>query len=253
MSTQTIVKMAVEVDGDGAPVICVHGLGGTSNSFTAQMEALGGKRVIRPDLPCCGRSTLSEKPSVAGFANAIAEMAGILGIRGATLIGHSMGAIVCQHIAAERPEIVGRMILLGALIEPPDAARDGLRQRAASARADGLSGIADTIAQASLGADTRRQNQAAVAFVRETVMRQDPEGYARCCEALAGAYAANHERIKCPVLMVTGEEDAVAPPSVARELGERIADARAVILPRCGHWPMVERTAEVNAEIRRFL
>jgi 3-oxoadipate enol-lactonase len=252
MSTHIVAKMAVEVDGDGAPVICVHGLGGTSNSFTPQMEALSGKRVVRPDLPCSGRSALSEKPTIAGFANTIAEMAGILGIRGATLIGHSMGAIVCQHIAAERPEIVGRMILIGALIEPPDAARDGLRQRAATARTDGLSGIADTIAQASIGADTKRQNQAAVAFVRETIMRQNAEGYARCCEALAGAYSANQDRIKCPVLMITGEEDVVAPPSVARELGERIADARVVILPRCGHWPMVERTLEVNAEIRRF-
>jgi pimeloyl-ACP methyl ester carboxylesterase len=89
--------------------------------------------------------------------------------------------------------------------------------------------------------------------VRESILRQCPEGYARTCEALAEATAANHQRIRCPVLIINGEEDAVAPPSVARDLAERIAGARAIVLPRCGHWATIERPEEVNAELRRFL
>ncbi|NJM35112.1 MAG: alpha/beta fold hydrolase [Rhodomicrobium sp.] len=113
--------------------------------------------------------------------------------------------------------------------------------------------IADTIVQNTLSSDSRSRNPAAAAFVRESIMRQCPEGYARTCEALAEANAANHGRIHCPAIIVTGEEDPVAPPSVARELAERIAGTRAVVLPRCGHWATVERPEEINAELRRFL
>jgi 3-oxoadipate enol-lactonase len=55
------------------------------------------------------------------------------------------------------------------------------------------------------------------------------------------------------VLLITGEDDATAPPSVARMLADRIAGAQVKILPRCGHWSTVERSAEVNAEIRGFI
>lgn len=70
MSSRVIEDMAVEISGDGEPVICIHGLGGTSNTFQPQMSALAGRRVIRPDLAGSGRSDLIDRPPVdiAGFA-----------------------------------------------------------------------------------------------------------------------------------------------------------------------------------------
>ena len=56
MSLHTIERLAVEDDGEGDAVVCLHGLGGTSNTWTALMPALAGYRVIRPDLPGSGRS-----------------------------------------------------------------------------------------------------------------------------------------------------------------------------------------------------
>jgi len=253
MSGNVVAGLAVEVSGDGVPVLCIHGLGGTSNSFAPQMPALATMRVICPDLPCSGRSANTEKPSIAEFAAAIARLADVLGVKSAHFIGHSLGTIVCQHLAAERPELVRSLSLIGALLEPAQATREALRKRAQTARSGGMVEIADSIVASALAAETKSRNPVAAAFVRESVMRQSPEGYARSCEALAGANAANHQRIRCPVLIVNGEEDAVAPPSVARELAERIAGARAIILPRCGHWATIERPEAINAELRRFL
>jgi pimeloyl-ACP methyl ester carboxylesterase len=51
-----IDKACVEDDGEGDAVLCLHGLGGTSNTWTPLMPALAGYRVIRPDLPGSGRS-----------------------------------------------------------------------------------------------------------------------------------------------------------------------------------------------------
>ncbi len=251
--TNVVAGMAVEIAGDGAPVICIHGLGGTSNSFTPQMPVLATMRAIRPDLPCSGRSANTEKPSIGSFAAAIARLADLLGVKSAHFIGHSLGTLICQHLAADRPELVRSLMLIGALIEPARTARDGLRQRAKAARSAGMTDIADAIVQNAMAADSRSRHPIAAAFVRETIMRQCPEGYARTCEALAEANAANHQRIHCPALIINGEDDGVATPSTARELAERIAGAKAVILPRCGHWATIERPDEINAELRRFI
>ncbi len=252
MSANIVAGLAVEVMGTGTPVICIHGLGGTSNTFTPQLPALAGLRVIRPDLPCAGRSLSTDRPSIASMASAIIKVMDVLAAKAAHFVGHSLGTLICQYLAAERPELVRSLALISALLEPSTAAREGLRQRAKLARTGSITEIADAIVGASLSSETRARNPAAVAFVRESVMRQSPEGYARSCEALAEAQAATHQRIRCPAVIINGEEDAVAPPSMARALAERIAGAKAIILPRCGHWPTVERVDEVNTELRRF-
>ena len=88
------------------------------------------------------------------------------------------------------------------------------------ARREGMAGIADQIVANALSASTRANQPAAVAFVRESLMRQDPEGYARTCEALAKAEAADPRLIAAPALLVTGDADAVNPPSVGRDLAD---------------------------------
>lgn len=254
MSTQIIERMAVEIDGEGAAVVMVHGLGGTSNTFTPQMPLFrSGYRVIRPDLPGSGRSRSSERLSIQSMAQAMIAMCKVLGVERAHFVGHSMGTIVCQQIAIERPALVKSLMFCGALLEPPEAARKGLRDRAAKARAEGMADIADAIVQGATSADTRERNPLAVALVREMLMRQPADGYAATCEALAEAQATDLNRIHCPVLLLTGDEDAVAPPSVSRTMAEKLAHGRAVILSRCGHWTTFERVEEVNRELSGFL
>ena len=254
MSTQIIERMAVDVDGQGEAVIFVHGLGGTSNVFTPQVLALGSRyRTVRPDLAGSGRSPASGPLSIAGFADATVRLARVLGIERAHLVGHSMGTIVCQHIAANEPRLVRSLALFGPLLSPPEAARQGLRERAAKARAEGMAGIAEQIVQTGTSGDSKASNPVAVALVRELLMRQDAEGYAKTCEALASAEAADIRRIGCPTLLVTGDEDAVAPPSNVRAMAEQITGARVQILNRCGHWTTLERAAECSAALKEFL
>jgi pimeloyl-ACP methyl ester carboxylesterase len=92
----------------------------------------------------------------------------------------------------------------------------------------------------------------AVAAVRELLMRQCPDGYARSCDALADAQPAEVGRIECPTLLVTGDEDAVAPAQAVRQIGERIRGARVTVLSRCGHWTMLEKPEECDGLLRRF-
>jgi len=253
MSLQTIERMAVEVEGSGDPVILIHGLGGSANTFQAQMPVFRGRRAVRPELAGSARSKTPEaKLSMAGLAEALVRMASVLGIERAHFVGHSLGTLLCQQIAVAQPRLVRSLALLGALIEPPEAARGALRERAAKARAEGMAEIADGIVGASVSNAAKEESPVAAAFVRESLQRQCPEGYAKTCEALSDARAADAGRIGCPTLLVNGDEDPVAPASVARELAGRIDGARVSILNRCGHWPSVERPLEVNRLLRDF-
>jgi pimeloyl-ACP methyl ester carboxylesterase len=260
MALHSFDRMCVEDEGEGEAVVCVHGLGGSSNSFTPLMAALARRRVIRVDLPGSGRSQHAEGAlSIEGFAAAVQAACARLGIARAHFIGHSMGTIVCQHIAVNVPTLVRSLALFGPLIAPADTARAAIRARAAKARSEGAAGmheITTALLNAALSADTRQRQPLAVAFVRESLMRQDGEAYARSCEALADAQPARVENITCPVLLVTGDEDGVAPPQAVRAMAERLHAARGtrvVVLPRCGHWTPIERVAECQAELRAFL
>ena len=84
-------------------------------------------------------------------------------------------------------------------------------------------------------------------------MRQDAEGYALTCEALATAQAAEVSAIRCPALLITGDEDGTAPPLAVRGLAAKISNARLRILDRCGHWTTFERPSEVNEALMNFL
>lgn len=257
MSTQIFDGVAVDIDGEGPPVVCVHGLGGTSNTWTPIMRALRGYTVYRIDLPGSGRSAgVGGALSIERMVQAVAAVCKSLGVAGAHFVGHSMGTIVCQHVAVRHPSLVRSLSLFGPLACPPDAARPNIRARAQKAIDGGacaMQDIADAIVQGATAASTREALPVAVAMVRESLMRQDANGYGRSCDALAAAESAALEDITVPVLLVTGDEDGVAPPNAVREMAGRIPKSRVVVFNRCGHWTTFERPAECANQLEEFL
>ncbi len=238
-------SMVSEVAGDGPVVVLIHGLGGSSNTFQPLMPSLHGFRAIRPDLPGAGRSDM--RPGLAGLkglAAAVSEMLRAQAITAAHFVGHSMGTVICQELAVSQADLVTSMTLFGPILEPPPAARQALQARAEEARKNGMAGIADAVSNVSLSATTKERNSAVVAFVRESLMRQDPAGYARHCEALADMRPPDHSAISCPTRLVTGAEDVVAPPQMGEQLAQRIAGSELHVLPNCGHWTMMEMPSE---------
>lgn len=254
MPTHMIERMAAEVDGQGDAVVMIHGLGGTSNTWTPLLAACARMKVVRVDLPGSGRSHRVEGPlSIERLRAGVLRVMDVLELPRAHVVAHSMGAIVALHLAVSEPRRVRSLALFGPLAAPADAARAGIRARAQQAREQGMQPIADALLQAAVSRDTRERRPLAVAMVRESMMRQDIDGYARTCEALAAAEAVDVARIECPTLLVTGDEDIVAPPQAVRALGDRIAGSRTIIYPRCGHWTPFERPAECTQALQEFL
>ena len=254
MTSLNFGSMAIEDQGDGPAIVMVHGLGGSSNSFQTLMQNLGEYRVLRPDLPGAGRSRYrASLKGISGLVSAVREVFAVAGIQKAHLVGHSLGTLVCQHMAAQSPEMVASLTLFGAMLEPPPEARLRLKERAVDARASGMAGIAEAVATASIADETHSNNPSAQAFVRESLMRQDPIGYAAHCEALSEAAAADHGLIQCPTMLIAGGHDSVTPVAMAQQLKANIRHAQLEVVAGAGHWIMVEDARRSTGLLRNHL
>jgi 3-oxoadipate enol-lactonase len=247
-------ELAVETAGDGPAVLLVHGLGGTSNFYQVQADALAASHtVIRVDSAGAGRSPVTDGISVESHADDLAALLDALDIDSAAIVGHSMGTLVVRSLAARYPTKVSALALLGAVREPPEAGRKAQHDRAAVLRDQGTAAVAPGVVANALSETTRREKPEVAAFVRELIMRQDPEGYARNCEALAGATDPGPIDPKLPLLLVTGSDDKVGPPDASTELADAHGNAVVEIIPGIGHWTALEAAGPVTEQLRKFL
>jgi 3-oxoadipate enol-lactonase len=259
MTTQLVDGLVVEIDGEAGhqrpAVLCIHGLGGSSNTWAPVMDALRSFQVIRPDLPGSARSELGDQTlSIEVYVAALARLLDRLEVESVHIVAHSLGTIVAQHFAVRHAAKVQSLALFGPLVAPPEAARPNIVARAQLARtgAAGMQQIADAIVAGATSVQTKQQSPLALALVRECVMRQAPEGYAQSCEALATAQSAQIERIAVPTLLVTGDQDGVAPPANVAAMAERIKGSRQVVFDGCGHWTTFENPRGCMQELKRF-
>jgi pimeloyl-ACP methyl ester carboxylesterase len=257
MSFYLMDNVAVEEHGTGSPVVCVHGLGGSSNTWSAMHPSLDAHRLIRIDLPGSGRSKLpQEELSMTMLVQCLQTVCKRLGIAQAQWLGHSMGTIVVQHLAVVSPSLVKSMVLFGPLAEPPEVARESIRLRAEKVRKGGMQGlqeVTEALLTTAVSEHTKRNNPSAYAYVRESLMRQSPLGYAATSDVLSQARSADVERIASPALLMTGDEDKVSPPEAVHALARRFISGKSVVLTRCGHWTPIEKPHECARETRAFL
>jgi 3-oxoadipate enol-lactonase len=245
-----------ETAGDGLPLIFVHGLGGTSNVWHAQRVALSKYfKVITLDLPGSGRSDKSERQySMEGWADQVAALADVLKLDKFVVVGHSMSTIIAQKCAAKYGGRMSGVVLCGPLTELPPAGKEAFVKRAEMVLQEGMIGVADTILGGALTTATREGNAVLAGLYREMLLANDPASYAAQCHALVnGSAKADQSNIKCPTLILVGDQDAVTPLSMCRAIAAAVANCRIRIIPATAHLTMGERPELFNAALTEFL
>ena len=116
-----------------------------------------------------------------------------------------------------------------------------------------MGAVATGIANGGTGPRTKETRPEVVGYARESLLRQDDEGYAAACEALAASEDADKAAIACPVLLVTGTDDGLAPPDKAERLTAGFADAHLEVIDGIGHWTVIEAGDEVATLVADFL
>ena len=244
------MNIHLDDQGSGPAVVLIHGLGGSANTFEPQAMALSGSyRVIRPDLPGTARSAGDAAASFEVLAEDLAERVRAIAPL-AHWVGHSLGSVLCQRIAAKHPEQVASLALVGPFWEAPPAAQNALRQRAQRVRTEGMAAFADAYLGAALAAHTASAQPAARAYLRESLQRTPAEVYAAYCELLAAHKAYDLAALPMRSLLVTGDEDTVAPVALIERMKVALPCAAMRVLPACGHWAPLEAPHELTAVLR---
>lgn len=261
MSWVVIEGTVVEYDdtGTGEPLVLVHGHPFDRSMWRSQVEPLTGAgwRVIVPDLRGYGSSAVV--PAVTGLETFARDVAGLLdhlGQRSAVLGGLSMGGQVVLEFYRLFPGRV-RGLLLADTSAPSESSRSA-RQRFEMADRllrEGLHRYADEILPKMLSARTVQDRPEVVEHVLGMMRGTSPLGAAAALRGRAErpSYVEMLPRIAAPTLVVVGDEDELTPVADAELIAASVPGANLEIIEGAAHLPNLERPAEFNAALARFL
>jgi pimeloyl-ACP methyl ester carboxylesterase len=244
--------------GSGPPLVMGHSILCSGEMWMYQVPRLAERfRVINIDQRGHGRSVPATEPYE--LRDMVEDFFGVLdhlGVERAVWVGLSMGGMVAMHAAIADPDRVTAMLLLDthAGAETP---YKKLKYRAMSigAKAFGVRPFFPAVLPLLFGRTTLAQNEA-------LVEEWKPRFGAIHVPSLAAAVGALTRRpsivrelggVRCPSLVIVGEEDASLPPAISREIAEALPNASLVIIPEAGHLSALEKPDEVTEAMLDFL
>lgn len=253
--------------GDGDIMLLVHGLGGSLANWDAVGPRLAKeRRILAIDLPGFGMSPPQADYRLETHAQAVSGFIEAVGSPVA-LVGNSMGGLVSEIVAAHRPDLVSRLILVSPAtpIRLPDpeidwltALRLGLEATpylgAAILRAVGKRLTPEEIVELSLNMITHNPSRIppdVVASLTEAARERYHLPWAgvalnRSASSIAWLYRRPREfvemirQIETPTLVVQGEADPIVSPKAVRWLVSLRSDWDYVLMEDTGHTPQLD-------------
>lgn len=240
----------------GTPIICLHGIGGSQDSFLPQLQALSEThRIIAWDMPGYGQSALLDTTNFTTLTQALLGFMDALAIDQAHIIGHSIGGMIAQEMAITAPSRVASLALL-ATTSSFGGRDDSFKQRFLEARLKPLdegktmSTLADEFVPQIVGSKANPQMMQAAA----DTMRQVPTDTYRAimqCLIHFDRYA-DTGLIQQPCCLIAGSEDTNAPAPTMKKMANKLANARFFELEYVGHLLNIEAPQRCNQILHSF-
>ncbi len=230
-------------------------LGTTLAMWEPQLPALSRThRVVRVDHRGHGGSPVPAGPyAIDDLGADVLALLDHLGVDRAAYVGLSIGGMVGQWLAVNAPQRITALGLLctTARMESPDP----WHERAARVREAGTPAvIADAVVERWFTDRYAVSRPDIVARHRAMVAGTDPEGYAGCCEAVAGLdLGAELPGVRAPTLVLSGAQDAAIPAAHGRAIAAAIPGARFELLDPAAHLASVERAEAITTLIAEHL
>jgi pimeloyl-ACP methyl ester carboxylesterase len=225
-----------EAAGEGEPVVLVHGLSGSTRWWFRNVRAIAQRhRIYLVDLPGFGTMrSLRRRFVLAETATWLSEWMEAAGLERAHLVGHSMGGYASVRLAASRPELVRRLVLVAPAGVP--------------AKRSMLGHLVPLLLTA------RCASPAFMPVLVRDALRMGPMTLWRAArDLLAEDVRGDLENIEAPTLLVWGENDPLIPPAVGDLFRKKISNSRLLSLQKAGHVPMFDQPREFDAALLAFL
>ena len=274
------IDLAVVDEGDGDPVVFIHGFPELAYSWRYQIPALAaaGFRAIAYDQRGYGRSSKPDDIDAYALAHLVGDAIGLLdelGLERATFVGHDWGSIVVWAAAIMHPDRVERVVSLNvayrgwcAGFPSTEFIREHLADRFGYVLSFQEPGVTEGAFESDpsawlrtiffgIAADKDFMSNDDFAVYREAFVDGGlfgPLGPYRNIDANAAAteHLANAP-ITQPTLMVTADRDPILPSTLADGMGRWVADLTVSHIEHSGHWTQQEQPAQVNRALIKFL
>jgi len=249
---------AYSIQGEGEPVVLIHGVGMQRGVWAPQIEELARThQVVAYDLLGHGASPLPRPDANLGnYAFQLEGLLDHLGIAAANVAGHSMGALIAIEFALRHPSRTLRLAALNAVFRRSSQQRTAVQARAETLDQVGVQAtIQETIAR--WFGDPVPDSLKSMATMLAGYLRDvQPEGYARTYRLFASsddAHAGQLHRLLMPTLFLTGEYDVNSAPEMSQAMGQEAPNAIVEIIPGQRHMMNVVAPEAVNQSLRRWL
>lgn len=243
---------------DGPVLVLIHGLGLTRQTWAGFLPDLArNHRVLSYDLCGHGESRLPAKtPSLAVLSDQLRTLLDGLGIGRATLIGFSLGGMINRRFAMDCPDRTEALVILNSPHERTPEAQRLVEERAAATGAGGPAATITETLDRWFTPAFRWDRPDVVNWVRDTVLANDPDNYARHRQVLAaGVLELVRPRppIMAPTLVMTCENDSGSTPAMTNAIAAEIPGAETVIVPGLQHLGLLETPRPFLDPTLRFL
>ena len=249
------VEVAVRVEGGGPAVTLVHGVGADAASWDRIAERLSCRfTVVRADLRGHGRSSRIERCHVSDFVGDLLAVLDGAGVASTDLVGFSLGGLIAQWFAIEHGDRLRQLVLLSTVAERTPAERARVLERADKVRDEGIASVVSAAEDRWFTPAFKASHPEKVALRLSQLKANDHRSYAAAYRVFAEAdEGIDFEKIRCPTLIATGENDIGSSPRMARRMHEAIAASRLVILPELRHSILMEAPDLIADLILDFL
>ncbi|GAA3769204.1 alpha/beta fold hydrolase [Streptomyces coacervatus] len=236
-------------DGDGVPLVFIHGWTANRHRWDHQMAHFAKtRRVIRLDLRGHGESSGAGVRTIAELAADVLALLDHLEVERAVLVGHSMGGMIAQTITLDHPGRVERLVLVDSIA------------RMTYSRGRGLLMAASTHVPYKLFVATNIQRAFAPGYPREEVRKYIKSSADTPREVVMTLYGAMRAfdvldrvgEIHVPTLMIHGYHDIQLPLQQMLRMAKAYPDAEVRIID-AGHELPVEKPAELTTALDRFV
>lgn len=252
------IEVYYELHGrEGAPwLVLSHSLACSVRMWDPQIAALRDEyRILACDTRGHGAS---EAPPGAYTLELLADdlfsLLKELKIEKAHYCGLSMGGMIGQTFALKYPGVFRTLTLADTTSRYPQEAAPQWVERIGIAEAKGMEPLAQPTLERWFTEAFRKANPAAVEVIRKLILATPVAGYAGCCHAIPRInLTARLKEIKCPILVIVGEQDPGTPPAMAREIHDNAPGSKLVVLPQAAHLANLEQPEGFSRALRDFL
>lgn len=240
-------KYSYVEEGEGKPILLLHGLMGGLSNFDKTVEFLSSHnyKVYSLELPLHSLPIL--KTNILGLTNFVVNFIKDIIKHPVTIVGNSLGGHITLMITTRQPEMVTAFVLTGSsgLYEkgfgesyPKRGSYDYVKRKTEEVFYDPKVATKELVDEVFLTLSDRMKTLKTLYIARSAIKHN---------------MAEDIKKIKQPCCLIWGKQDNVTPPEVAEEFNELIPDSTLYWIDKCGHSPMMEKPDEFNDSLYNWL